>query len=72
MNGSPDITNKIDKWSDIPLPYSLPLAFPSSPETDREARQEAGDRPEAQTGLQREAARKIGGRIQGGYYINRL
>ena len=63
MNGSPDITNKIDKWSDMPEPTNL--SHSSSPETDREAREEAGDRPEAETGLQRETTRKTGERVQG-------
>ena len=62
MNSSPDITNKIDKWNDIHLSLSLILPNPS-PETDRQAREEAGNRQETPTGLQREAARKIGKRI---------
>ena len=41
---------------------SLILANPS-PETDRQAREETGNRQETPTGLQREAARKIGERI---------
>ena len=41
MNGSPDITNKIDKWSDIPEP-TLPFQAPKP--TGRRARKPGIDR----------------------------